>query len=158
MDRAQVLQTCSFMRAVARHQGALQESWVLHGRPLGEARLIVEAAQCGGADLRVLRRRLGLDSGYMSRLLRSLESQGIVELHQKREDARARHVRLTAKGEAERAVYDALSQRHAQSILAPLSAAQRQRLVAAMGEVERLMHRAAVEIAPDEVTQRPRRT
>ena len=145
MDSGQVQQVRRFNRVVTQRVGALQDSYLQRGRPLGEARLIYETG-LQGADMRALRSRLGLDSGYLSRLLRSLESQGLVQVRQQAGDGRRRHVRLTRKGQAEFAVYDGLSDELAKSILAPLGPAQRDRLVAAMAEIERLMRTAAVEV------------
>ncbi len=152
MHESQIRQVRSFNRAVTRRIGALDDSYLARGRPLGEARLIFEAGANEGIDIRSLRHLLGLDSGYLSRLLRSLESQGVVELHKKPEDGRLRQVCLTGKGRAEFAAYDALSDRMAESMLAPLDDEQRGRLTAAMGEVERILRLATVVIeieAPD---------
>lgn len=137
----------SFNRLVARRIGALEESYLKRGRPLGEARLIFEIG-AGGADLRALRGRLGLDSGYLSRLVASLKAQGLVEAAPSADDARQRRVRLTRKGRAELAAYDELSDALAVSWLERLDAGRRERLVIAVGEVERLLQAAFVEIAP----------
>ena len=144
MDGRQIEQVRSFNRAVTQRIGALNENYLARGRPLGEARLIFEIGLAGGSDLSVLRQRLGLDSGYMSRLLRSLEKQGIIEVSKAPGDGRARRVLIAAKGLSEYAAYDALSNDLADSILAPLDADQRARLVSAMAEVERLIGRIDV--------------
>ncbi|WP_245417485.1 helix-turn-helix domain-containing GNAT family N-acetyltransferase [Aminobacter sp. AP02] len=135
----------SFNRAVTRRIGALEDSYLSRGRPLGEARLIFEIGP-EGAGLGVLRSRLGLDSGYLSRLLRSLEAQGLVSVGKLDGDARSRHATLTDKGRAEHAAYDALSDDLANSILGPLSEAARGRLVAAMAEVEHLLAAASITV------------
>ena len=145
MDNRQIEQVRSFNRVVTQRVGALSDSYLSRGRPLGEARVIFEIGATDGADVRALRLGLGLDSGYLSRLLRSLEGQGIVELNAKA-DGRARRASLTAKGCDEYATYDALSDRLAESMLAPLGGVQRQRLVAAMAEVERLIRAASMKI------------
>ena len=113
------------------------------GRPLGEARLIFETG-AKGAGLRALRDGLGLDSGYLSRLLRSLEAQDLVTVESERADRRRRRVRLTSKGRAELAAYDRLSDELAASMLAPLDGDERERLVAAMAEIERLIRAATI--------------
>jgi GNAT superfamily N-acetyltransferase len=96
--------------------------------------------------VRLLRARLGLDSGYLSRLLRTLEADGLVTVKPGAGDRRTRVARLTAKGRRERAAVDSRAEAHAESLLAPLSSSQRERLVAAMGEVERLLTAASAEI------------
>jgi DNA-binding MarR family transcriptional regulator/GNAT superfamily N-acetyltransferase len=143
MKSRQVEQVRSFNRAVTKRVGALEDSYLARGRPLGEARLIFEVGP-DGIDLRMLRERLGLDSGYLSRLLRSLEAQGIVDVLRKPEDARARQVVLTPKGRDEYSGYDRSSDDLAASILDALSPTQRERLTDAMGEVERLLRASSI--------------
>ena len=147
MDNGQILRVRAFNRAVTQRIGALDDSFLNRGRPLGEARLLYEIRN--GAEVRELRARLGLDSGYVSRLLRSLERQHLIEAHPVPGDARVRRVALTAAGAREVAELDRLSDGFAESVLAPLGEHQRQRLVAAMDEVERLMRAFAVDIRPE---------
>lgn len=147
----QIRQIRSFNRLVTKRIGALEESYLSRGRPLGEARLIFEIG-LPGADVGEIRSRLKLDSGYFSRLMRSLEADDLVELTPQPTDGRRRHANLTAKGRSEFAAYEQLSDRLAQSMLGQLDVSQRERLVAAMADVERLLRAAAVEInceAPD---------
>ena len=81
MSERQIEQVRRFNRIVTQHVGALEDSYLQRGRPLGQARLLHEVG-CDGIDVRVLRERLKLDSGYVSRLLRSsLEAQGLVQTH-----------------------------------------------------------------------------
>lgn len=147
MPDAAIDQVRRFNRLVTRRVGALDDSYLNRGRPLGEARLIFEIG-LAGAEARNLRATLGLDSGYLSRLLRALTAEGLVEVAAGRGDARVRRVALTAKGRAELAAYERLSDELAASMLAPLDAADRARLTAAMAEVERLLRAAAVVVAP----------
>ncbi|HKH95296.1 MAG TPA: MarR family winged helix-turn-helix transcriptional regulator, partial [Beijerinckiaceae bacterium] len=106
--------------------GALDQSYLDRGRPLGEARIIYEIGRAG-VDLRVLREKLALDSGYLSRLLRSLERQGLVEVRSTARDRRTRRVTLTLRGVAEFEAYDAQSDALATSLLEPLDAERRAR-------------------------------
>ncbi|MGZ6696536.1 MAG: bifunctional helix-turn-helix transcriptional regulator/GNAT family N-acetyltransferase, partial [Solirubrobacteraceae bacterium] len=101
-----------------------------------------------GCELRSLRSRLQLDSGYASRLMRSLEAAGLVELVPSEADRRRRIARLTPAGLAERRILDERSDDLARSFLEPLTAAQRGDLVSAMRHVERLLTAAVVEIRP----------
>src|SRR5262249_52745490 len=80
MDAQQVRRVRSFNRAVSQQIGALKDHFLDRYRPLGEARLLYEIGSTG-PDVRDLRARLGLDSGYVSRLLRSLERQRLVQAH-----------------------------------------------------------------------------
>ncbi|MYW63175.1 GNAT family N-acetyltransferase [Streptomyces sp. SID8379] len=127
-----------FNRTVTERVGVLHDHYLGLDRPIGEARLLWEIGE-DGQDVRQLRERLGLDSGYVSRLLRALESDGLVTVEPHPEDRRVRSVRLTEAGRAERAVLDGRSDELAGSLLAPLNAAQRARLVTAMAEVDRLL-------------------
>ena len=146
MATSDVEQVRSFNRIVTRRVGALEDDYLARGRPLGEARLLYEIG-AGGADLRGLRDRLALDSGYLSRLAQSLKAQGLIDLRPDPQDGRQRRAVLTRRGEAEVRAYDQLSDRLAASILDPLDSGQRARLVAAMSEVERLLRVAGVAIA-----------
>jgi DNA-binding MarR family transcriptional regulator/GNAT superfamily N-acetyltransferase len=146
MDRRQINSVRRFNREVTRRLGALSDSFLGTGRPLSEARLLYEMGT-RGAEVRDLRTRLELDSGYLSRLLRSLERQGLVRRTQARDDARATTAKLTQKGQSEFKTLNRLSDDYAASVLGPLSKDQRERLVASMEQVERLMRAAAVQIA-----------
>ncbi len=121
----------SFNRTVTERIGALDSGFLGRGRPLGASRLLWEIG-ADGCDVRDLRARLGLDSGYVSRVLRSLENQGLVEVGASAEDGRVRRARLTAAGRAERDELDRLSDATAVAILEPLSDGKRAKLVAAM--------------------------
>jgi ribosomal protein S18 acetylase RimI-like enzyme/DNA-binding MarR family transcriptional regulator len=142
MDVAQVRR---FNRLVTQRVGALQEDYLARGRPLGEDRVLWEIG-ADGCDVRTLRARLDLDSGYLSRLLRSLTSAGLVQVEPSAADARVRMARLTKKGLAERRVLDARSDELAASILEPLDERQRARLTVAMDEVTRLLTASMVRV------------
>src|SRR5439155_22139454 len=146
METGMVAQVRRFNRTVTQRIGALNDSFLARDRPLGQARVLWEIGP-EGSDIRLLRSRLDLDSGYLSRLLRSLENDGLVAVEQSQADGRVRTARLTARGLAERAELDRRSDEVATSILEPISARQRTRLVAAMAEVERLLAASTVQVA-----------
>jgi len=148
MDESQLQSVRRFNRLVTQRIGALEVDYLRQGRPLAEARLIFEIG-ADGADVRALRCKLGLDSGYLSRLLQSLKTQGLIAVTKGDDDGRRRHLSLTHKGNAERAAYDRLSDNLVESMLALLDASERARLVAAMGEVERLIRAASVKVAAE---------
>ena len=116
MGQPFIEQVRSFNRLVTLRTGALNDSYLGRGRPLGEARLLFEIGP-DGSDIRSLRERLGLDSGYISRLLKSLEAEGLVTVQSDSSDRRRRRVALTAKGRSEHAAYDTLSDDLARSLL-----------------------------------------
>jgi DNA-binding MarR family transcriptional regulator len=145
MDVTMVGQVRHFNRTVTQRVGALNDAYLARTRQLGQARLLWEIG-AEGSEVRSLRSRLGLDSGYTSRLMRALEADGLIVV-EPAEDGRVRQVRLTPAGVAERAELDRLSDELATSILEPLSTAQRTRLVAAMAEVDKLLVASAVHTA-----------
>lgn len=145
MTDTSVDQVRRFNRVVTERVGALNSRFLGRPRPLGEARVLWEIG-FEGAEVRRLRSRLSLDAGYLSRLLRALEADGLVKVATTQSDHRVRVARLTASGKRERARVDARSDKLARSLLAPLSSAQRDRLLGAMREVERLLTAASVEI------------
>jgi DNA-binding MarR family transcriptional regulator/GNAT superfamily N-acetyltransferase len=147
MDEAGIRQVRRFNRAVTERVGALSGRYLGRARPLGESRLLWEIGPQGG-EVRELRARLGLDSGQLSRMLRSLERQRLVSVSASSADGRVRRVSLTAAGRRERAMLDERSDALAGGMLEPLSAGQRLRLLAAMAEVEQLLNASLVEIAP----------
>jgi DNA-binding MarR family transcriptional regulator/GNAT superfamily N-acetyltransferase len=148
MDESQLQSVRRFNRLVTQRVGALEVDYLRRGRPLAEARLIFEIS-ADGADVRALRSKLGLDSGYLSRLLQSLKAQGLIAVMKGDDDGRRRNVSLTRKGAAERAAYDRLSDNLAESMLNALGASEQTRLLAAMGEVERLIRATSVKIAAE---------
>lgn len=143
MDGEQIDQVRRFNRTVTERVGVLHDRYLGRDRPIGEARLLWEIGE-QGQDVRRLRERLGLDSGYVSRLLRSLESDGLVTVEPQPHDRRVRTVRLTGAGRAEHALLDSRSDELAGSLLEPLNTTQRAQLVAAMTEVDRLLTAATV--------------
>ena len=151
MDALSVRRVRSFNRTVAETIGALGDSFLGRDRPMGEARVLWEIG-LEGTEVRALRARLGLDSGYTSRVLRSLERQGLAKVKANPDDRRVRRVNLTEAGLAERAELDRRSDDFARGFLEPLSDGQRARLVAAMEEVERLLGASAVSFAVEDPT------
>ena len=96
-DVAQVRQ---FHRLVMQRAGVLDDRFLGRDRPMGESRLLYEIGP-EGSDLRDLRRRLGLDSGYVSRLIQALQRKGLIRLSKGSGDQRVRQARWTAAGRRE---------------------------------------------------------
>jgi DNA-binding MarR family transcriptional regulator/GNAT superfamily N-acetyltransferase len=146
-DATKIAEVRRFNRTITARVGALNDRYLGRERPLGEARVLWEIGP-DGCELRRLRSRLGLDAGYTSRLLRSLEAAGLVSVAPGAVDRRTRIARLTEAGLAERRTLDARSDELARSFLEPLDDARQARLVAAMRDVERLLTAAVVEVVP----------
>jgi DNA-binding MarR family transcriptional regulator/GNAT superfamily N-acetyltransferase len=140
----------SFNRLVTRQVGALNDRYL--GRlPLGEARVLFEIG-AGGATPRDVRARLGLDSGYLSRMLRSLEQAGLVGKKPDPRDGRTTRLFLTRAGREEMRTLDRISHELAASALAPLTDGQRRRLLRAQSEVRRLLAISMITIGPEDPT------
>lgn len=133
----------SFNRAHTLRIGVLGESFLQTGRPLGPVRLLFEVGP-SGASVLDLRRRLHLDSGYVSRLLRDLEQDDLVTVTPDPDDRRRRVVHLTRAG---RRAWDELDNRSdalAGSLVEPLTEQQRLRLADALATADHLLGAAAI--------------
>ncbi len=147
MSEEIIAQLRRFNRVVTATAGVLRDQYLGSKRPFGEARLLWEIG-AAGVEVRLLRTRLGLDSGYLSRLLSSLEAGGLITVAPSSRDRRIRVACLTSAGRRERALLDERSDELARSLVSALGPHQRERLAVAMNEVERLLTSASVEIRP----------
>lgn len=135
-----------FNRAVTREVGALDTSFLGRGRPLGMAR-VLQLVSPEGTDVALIRDRLELDSGLMSRFLRALEREGLIETDSDPEDRRRRIARLTPKGQVEMAAYDAIGHDRAARLIAR-AGSRAGELVAAMDLIATLLNRDQLQIRP----------
>ena len=131
-----------FNRSYTQRIGALEESYLGMGMPLGHERLLFEIGSAPGTVHR-LRERLGLDPGYLSRLLRRLESEGLVAVTVDPGDRR-RRIELTPKGRAHWTELERRSEERARMLVGPLTERQRERLGRALAEANLLVRAAAV--------------
>ena len=134
-----------FNRTYTQRIGVLEERFLGLGMPLAAARLVFEIGPAG-ATVRELRDRLGLDSGYLSRLLRTLQHRGLVVVEPDPDDGRRRRVTLTPKGWSTYRRLDDRSEQLAEGILQPLSERQRDRLTAALATADLLVRAATVQL------------
>jgi DNA-binding MarR family transcriptional regulator/GNAT superfamily N-acetyltransferase len=134
-----------FNRSYTQRIGVLQESYLGTGRPLGPSRLLFEIGD-QGTGVGELRRRLGLDSGYLSRLLRRLEDDGLVAVERDPTDGRRRVARLTDRGRRDWRRLDDRAEHLARRLVEPLSPRQREELATGLARVERLLQAATVRI------------
>lgn len=106
---------------------------------LTEARVLYELAQREDATASELRADLGLDAGYLSRILKRFETRGLIERTADEDDLRKAFIRLTADGQDAYAVLDRASSEVARGKLAGLPARDRAAMVNAMRKIERLL-------------------
>ena len=149
IDQYDVALIRRFNRTVTERVGALEESFLGRDRPLGASRLLWEIGD-DSADLHKLRDRLGLDSGYASRLIRRLKNEGLIIVEVYPTDRRRRRLRLTAAGTAEVQELDRLSDLAAIEMLDKVPPSKRERLLAAIAEVERSLRATLVDIAVED--------
>jgi DNA-binding MarR family transcriptional regulator/GNAT superfamily N-acetyltransferase len=106
---------------------------------LAEARVLYELAHRERPTATDIRTELGLDAGYMSRILRDFEHRKLVRREQSKADERQRFLSLTTKGRSKFAPLDERSNRDISAMLERLSSAQRKQLVEAVQTVRRLL-------------------
>ncbi|MER5923454.1 helix-turn-helix domain-containing GNAT family N-acetyltransferase [Streptomyces mirabilis] len=133
-----------FNRYFTRRIGALDDHYLGQDRPLGEARLLFEIGD--GASLRELRGRLGLDAGYLSRMVRALQAQGLVRVSVPAEDSRLRVAELTPAGRVEVEEQNRRADALAEGLLGSLDERRRGELTAAITAAERLLRLAAITV------------
>ncbi|MFI6401204.1 GNAT family N-acetyltransferase [Streptomyces sp. NPDC050548] len=133
-----------FNRYFTRRIGALDDHYLGQDRPLGEARLLFEIGD--GVSLRELRGRLALDAGYLSRMAKSLEAQGLVRLTVPAHDTRLRLIELTPAGRVEVKEQHRRADALAAGLLGTLSAPQRAELTWALATTRRLLRLAGITI------------
>jgi len=125
-----------FTRFYTRRIGVLQEGLLGSRFSLTEARVVYELAQRNGVTAAELGKELGLDAGYLSRILRGFADAGLIVREPSRHDARQSLIALTSEGRAAFAAIDARSRSEVAAMLARLAEPDRARLVAAMRSVE----------------------
>ncbi|MFD3835028.1 GNAT family N-acetyltransferase [Streptomyces sp. NPDC058642] len=133
-----------FNRYFTRRIGALDDHYLGQDRPLGAARLLFEIGE--GASLRGLRSRLGLDAGYLSRMAKTLESQGMVRISVHPEDNRLRRIEPTPAGRTEVKEQNRRADALAAGLLSGLTADQRADLTDALATTRRLLRLAAITV------------
>lgn len=107
-----------------------------------------------GIEIRDLRDRLELDSGYISRLVKSLEREGLVASKPSLSDARVRVLTLTDDGRRELSELDGASNKHATMLLGQLDPKQRGVLLSSMGMVVRLLSAASIRLGVEDPSTR----
>jgi DNA-binding MarR family transcriptional regulator/GNAT superfamily N-acetyltransferase len=138
----------AFNRFYTRRIGVLHEG-LLHTKfSLAESRLLWEFAHCDSTTASELARRLDLDAGYLSRLLRGFKQRGLVKTTRSKDDARHLMLSLTAAGRKAFAPLNERSQGEVASLLATLAQPQQQQLLRALADIQRLLGDTAASRQP----------
>ncbi|MGH8823322.1 MAG: bifunctional helix-turn-helix transcriptional regulator/GNAT family N-acetyltransferase [Jiangellaceae bacterium] len=156
VDAGRIAAVRAFTRSYTVTLGVLDEHLLSSPFSLTEARVVYELAQRDVTEAADLRRSLGLDAGYLSRILTRFETTGLVTRNRSGTDARRQRVRLTGAGRDAFAVLDARSSEQVAALLGALDEAEQRRLVDAMGAVRAVLGpRAATPAEPVVRSVRP---
>ena len=128
-----------FNRFFTRRIGALREGLLHTPYSLTEARILFEIANHDDLSASDLSRELGLDPGYLSRILAGLERHGLIEKTPSESDARRRLLALTPKGRDAFSLLDVRSREEVGEMLGELSEEEQRRLLEAMRAIERIL-------------------
>jgi DNA-binding MarR family transcriptional regulator/GNAT superfamily N-acetyltransferase len=144
-----------FNRFYTQRIGVLQGGWAASPFSLTEARVLYEIRQRAGATATDIARELGLDAGYLSRMLRRFQKLGLIRRKISPEDARRSFLSLTERGHKAFAPIEARTQREVAAMLARLNGARQDDLVGALRTVETLLAEQP-EIAPQVILREPK--
>ena len=128
-----------FNRFYTRQIGVLGEALLRSPFSLTEARVLFELAEEPGRTAAALCRQLGLDAGYLSRILGGFRKRGLLVRARSAEDGREELLSLSRRGRRTFAVLDARSEAQAGELLERVPAARRDGLLAAMRQIEELL-------------------
>jgi len=143
-----------FNRFYTRRIGVLKPGMVGSPYTLPEARVLYELGQVSQATATVVGKALGMDLGYLSRLVQSLKRRGLVQAKRALHDGRHSFLSLTEKGRKAYTLINSRSRDEMGAMLAPLKEGERGRLVSAMRTVESLL---GGESKPGEIVLRAHR-
>src|SRR5271168_1871568 len=128
-----------FNRFYTQQIGVLNESLLDSPFSLAEARVIYELAHREQTTATELSKELGLDAGYLSRILRAFRQKGLIEKTPSKEDARQTLLSLSDKGQKAFSNLNSRSREQVSELLSQLSQEEQNRLVSAMDSVEDLL-------------------
>ena len=129
----------AFNRFYTSKLGLLDQQLLKSPFSLSEARVLYELATCEGASAKGIGIELGLDPGYLSRMVQKFDEDGLITRKPLPADRRQYRLSLTAKGRQDFAKLDRSSHDAVAVMLATLSDSDRKRLTGAMAAIERLL-------------------
>ena len=119
--------------------GLLDEGVLESSFSLPEARILYELYHRDGIQAGVITVLLGIDKGYLSRILDQFGKKALIVRKRSSEDGRVQHISLTAKGRSAFEVLNRASIAQVEGMLAPLPAADKEKLVHHMNEIKRII-------------------
>ncbi|UOE56007.1 MarR family transcriptional regulator [Cytobacillus oceanisediminis] len=128
-----------FNRFMTRQIGALREGLLHSPYSLTESRILFEIATNEDPAASSLAQELGLDAGYLSRILARFEEKGLIKKERSAKDARQRILKLTPEGEKAFSKLNERSYNEIAELLGKLSESEQQQLINAMKTVEGLI-------------------
>jgi DNA-binding MarR family transcriptional regulator/GNAT superfamily N-acetyltransferase len=128
-----------FNRLYTRRIGVLHDGLLERPFSLTEVRVLFELAHTPDLTAKALRDELGIDAGYLSRLLRRLEDRGLVARTSSAADGRVAHLNLTGAGREEFRTLNARADAEVRDLLGHLSVAQQRTLLGAVQTIEDLL-------------------
>jgi DNA-binding MarR family transcriptional regulator/GNAT superfamily N-acetyltransferase len=143
----QIAAVRAFNRFYTRKLGVLDQHLLKSPFSLSEARVLYELATCENLAAKEIGIELGLDPGYLSRIVQKFDEDGLIIRKPEPADRRQYRLSLTAKGRQAFAKLDRSSQDEVAGMLAALPHDGGQRLTAAMATIERLLGDSTVEPA-----------
>jgi len=132
----------AFNRFYTRKLGVLDQHFMKSPFSLSEGRVLYELAHREVLAAKEIGIELGLDPGYLSRLIQNFDEKGLITRKPLPSDRRQYQLSLTAKGRAAFAKLDRSSDDQVVAMLAALAGGDRQRVVEAMATIERLLDRS----------------
>lgn len=128
-----------FNRFYTQLMGVLGEGNVGTGLPLGQARVLFELGRLGPVDMQALRSYLGLDAGYLSRMLSALTRAGLIRTAASKRDRRVKDVVVTPRGVAKLELLDRRSDDLVKTRIRRLEEDGRRKLLDCVDEIRRLL-------------------
>ncbi len=144
---SQIAAVRAFNRFYTRKLGVLDQQLLESPYSLSEARVLYELAHREEPSAKEIGTELGLDAGYLSRIVQNFDENGLITRKPLPSDRRQYRLALTAKGRQAFAKLERSSQDDVAAMLAALPRAGSQRLIGAMAEIERLLDDAGAPIA-----------
>jgi DNA-binding MarR family transcriptional regulator/GNAT superfamily N-acetyltransferase len=154
-DAQRVAAVRRFNRFYTQRLGVLRANWLDSPFSLTEARVLYELQQRGAVTATEIGRELGLDAGYLSRIVRRFQKLGLIRKETSADDARSSFLSLTAKGRSAFAPLESRAKNDVRAVLERLSAPEQDHLVTAMRAVERMVA-PEPKIAGDIVLRQPK--